>query len=52
MIVVELARPMLSLDAYFQGIEIQWEHFQINNNLNPASKGQFHFFKLVTIKKA
>ena len=38
MIVVELARPMLCLDPYFQGLEIQREHFQIHNILNPASK--------------
>ena len=38
MIVVELARPILCLDPHFQGLEIQWEHFQININRNPVSK--------------
>ena len=53
MIVVELAIPMLYLDPHSQGLELQWEHTQINNNINPASRGHFDsFIKLTTIKNA
>ena len=52
MIMVELARPLLCLDPHLQGLELQWEHFQINNNLNPASRGYFIIFKLATIQNA
>ena len=44
MSVVQLARPMSSLDPHVQGLELQWEHFQINNNLNAASRSQFDLF--------
>ena len=43
MIVFELARPMLSLDPHFKGVVLQWEHFQINKNINPASRDHVDF---------
>ena len=44
MIMVELARPMLSLYPHCQCLVLQWEHFQINNNINPASRDHVDFF--------